>query len=221
MTDVANPYDVGTLSLSATKFRGRWSAWFTGAAILLLNGITARYADTQEWWVHFDPWLIYSFAFPLYVWLLPLVFVKAIHELPRRTALALAVAFEGFWGLMILSGWCSRDAFLGFGWPGPADDIRVRAFDQFNLSEVFWRQIVQIPTPTDPLVREVPGLLALFAYILLALLFVRYGRERNLWQSRLVSVSLPLLFFCPAMILFKLTCSLRYIMAFPETSLNF
>jgi len=189
-------------------------------SVLVANGATAQFADTREWLVHFDPWLISFVAFPLYVIVLPLLVWMATNELPRKLPLVMASTAEAFWILMILCGWLCRDMFLAFSWPWERAAFKLTPLNDKNLSEMFWQQLLHGGSPEHPIAREIPGFLVILSYVLLAVLLVRCATERHLWQSTAISIMLPVFLFFPIVILLKQSCDMKYVLSFPEVFVN-
>ncbi|MBW3539010.1 MAG: hypothetical protein KY476_01955 [Planctomycetes bacterium] len=190
----------------------------------------------QEMLVYYDPWLA-GVVFPSLI----LVGLMAIPYIDfnkkgngyytfKERAFAVSVFMFGFlplWVAMIILGTFLRGPNWNiFGIYEYWDVHKLEVLNNVNLSEWFWLTLMQTQQPQSILVRELPGIIAVLAYLiilppLLAGTVFRRFFHRMGFIRYMVFVNLALLMAAlPIKMVLRWAFNLKYIVAIPEWFFN-
>lgn len=190
----------------------------------------------QELLVYFDPWIAGV--------LLPSFIVVGLCAIPyldrnpkgngyytfeeRKFAISFfMVGFLLMWVSLVIMGTFLRGPNWSFFGPFEYwDPHKLEPMVNVDLSGYFWVRLLETPRPTNPLIRELPGILALGFYfvvlppILGKTLFKKMAQEMGPIRYNVMMH----LFLWTALIVIKMglrwTVSLKYIVGIPEWFLN-
>lgn len=192
----------------------------------------------QEMLVYFDPWLA-GVVFPSLI-ILGLIAIPYIDRNPKGSGyytfnerkFAVTPFLFGFlilWISLIFLGTFLR----GPGWNffGPFeewDPHKVVVLNDINLSDYFWVMILRIGLPSNPLVREFPGLvvLAMYFIVLPPWLTKKYPLLMGLMEKLGVTRYAIVIFLAfsmaalPIKMLLRWIIHLKYIVSMPEVFFN-
>lgn len=190
----------------------------------------------QEMLVYYDPWIA-GVLLPTFI-IVGLMALPYIDVNPRGNGyytfkerwFAISMFLFGFivlWTLLILLGTFLRGPNWNFFGPFEFwDPHKVEPLVNVNLSEIIWVKFLNTSLPSNPLIRESFGFLAVIVYLLALpplfaktlfkkfyqdLGFVRYNIMMNLF---LMMMSLPVKMFL------RWAFNLKYIVAIPEVFFN-
>jgi hypothetical protein len=189
----------------------------------------------QELLVYFDPWLawyVFPIVFTIGFALIPFLWmsrgtgsIESVTSLIYiRLSSRLLIFLEMVWLFLIWVGvWC-RGPDWNFYWPGEQwDATRVVARKTVDFSDCFWTALVGLPThDMSWLVRELPGLLILFAYFIFGFLLIvrKHWNQKCVWQLATASILLLLAIAIPTKMVCRAVWDLRYLVSIPEMHLN-
>ncbi len=191
----------------------------------------------QEMLVYFDPWYAGVVLPSLVIFGLMAIpymdFNKAgngYYTINQRkfSYVVFQFGFLVLWVTLIILGTFLRGPNWNiFGVFEPWDAHKVDVLNNVNLSQYFWIGFLGKSLPQNLLIRELPGILAVLAYLivlppLLAVtvfrkFFVRMGFFRYMLMSNLFLLMMTL----PIKMVLRWTVNLKYIIAIPEYFLNF
>lgn len=189
----------------------------------------------QEMLVYYDPWLA-GVVFPTLI-IVGLIAIPFIDKNPRGNGyytfrerpLAIMTFCYGFfilWVLLVVMGTFLRGPNWNFFGPYEHWTIhKVVPLVNVNLSEFFWTRGLGMKRPDNPLVRELPGFLAIIGYFgLLPPLMAKFMRRMfaSLGFLRFNVFAMLFLFMAalPIKMVLRWTINLKYIVAIPEFFFN-
>jgi hypothetical protein len=95
------------------------------------------------------------------------------------------------------------------------------------LSQYFWVKWLQMPLPQNLLIRELPGIIAVLAYLIIlpplmaVTVFRKFFVKMGFMRYMLMATLLLLMMSLPIKMVLRWTVNLKYIIAIPEYFLNF
>ena len=190
----------------------------------------------QEMLVYFDPWLA-GVIFPTLI-IVGLMALPYLDDNPkasgyysfanrRASIFVFLFGFLSLWVFLIVVG----TFFRGPNWNffGPFEEwsvAKVVPLTNVNLSEYVWVKLLRIGLPSNPLVREVVGIVIVVLYFGLPPVILARGKLRGLVE-RLGATKYALIIFLalsmlalPIKMYLRWTINLKYIIAIPESFFN-
>jgi Cytochrome b(C-terminal)/b6/petD len=190
----------------------------------------------QEMLVYFDPWMAGV--------VLPSMIIVGLIAIPyidtnkggngyytyneRKFAYnTFQYGFVVLWVVLILLGTFLRGPNWNFFGPYEYWDLhKLIPLNNVNLSEMFWIELLGKSKPTNPLYREVPGILLVLGYfmvtpyLLYRLFFKRYVAEAGMVRYMTLAVLLLFMASLPIKMVLRWTLNLKYLVAIPEFFFN-
>jgi hypothetical protein len=190
----------------------------------------------QEMLVYFDPW--YAGV------LLPTLIIVGLMAIPyvdtnprgngyytfKERKFAITVYLYGFiifWIVLIVIGTFLRGANWNFFGPYDAWDPHMQVpLKNINISEIFWVKMLKRGMPSVWYIRELPGILMVGVYVLLAPLILAKTALKSLYKQldivrfSLVTMLLLFMFSMPIKMLGRWLFNLKYIVYIPEYFIN-
>ncbi len=190
----------------------------------------------QEMLVYYDPWIA-GVLLPTFI-IVGLMALPYIDVNPRGNGyftfkerkFAISMFLFGFivlWTLLILLGTFLRGPNWNFFGPFEFwDPHKVEPLVNVNLSEIIWVKFLGTRLPTNPLVRESFGFVAVILY-LVALpplfaktLFKRYFVEMGFVRYNILMNLFLMMMSLPVKMFLRWAFNLKYIVAIPEVFFN-
>ncbi len=190
----------------------------------------------QEMLVYYDPWLA-GVVFPSLI-IVGLMAIPYIDVNPKGNGYftfkerktEITIFLFGFliqWVLLVILGTFLRGPNWNFFGPYEYWDLhKLLALNNVNLSEYFWIKLLHTHLPTNLLIRELPGILAILLYIvvlpgllartLLKKFFVKLGA----WRYAVFVMLLLMQMALPIKMVLRWLLNLKYIVAMPEIFFN-
>lgn len=207
---------------------------WAGLCLAGLAAISLFACELQEWLIYFDPFPARFLLWPAYLAtpLLPFLVVLdrtsgAMSGNRIRLGVATVAVFSSavLWWILIGVGTFCRGPFMNFHWPWEERLPKLDVLSRANLSELFWRNWLDGPTPADPLLRESPGLTLLAIWLvavpaLAALLLKRRSPQMATWRSLAFIGIVQVAALLPIKMALRWAVNLKYIVAFPEQLVN-
>jgi hypothetical protein len=184
----------------------------------------------QEMLVYYDPWLA-GVVFPSII-IVGLMAIPYIDVNPkgngyftfkeRRTEVSLFLwGFLIQWVLLVILGTFLRGPNWNFFGPYEAWDVhKLLALNNVNLSEYIFIKWLHRPLPTNMILRELPGILAVLPVILKRTLLKRYSEQMGPWRFAVFVFLFLGMFALPIKMFLRWTMNLKYIVALPEIFFN-
>ncbi len=191
----------------------------------------------QEMLVYFDPWMA-GVVLPTFIiiGLIALPYIDFNREgngfyTFERRGFAVTTFMFGFivlWTTLIVLGTFLRGPNWNFFGPFSYwDPHKVLPLNNVNVSELFWLRLLHQPLEgMNPVVRELPGLVLLFAYLflippilaktVLKQFFIKMGFARYM----ILVVLLLFMAALPIKMVLRWTLNLKYVVYFPEVFFN-
>lgn len=190
----------------------------------------------QEMLVYFDPWIAGV--------VLPSMIISGLMLVPycdknpkgvgyytvKERPLAVGTFMFGFlilWISLIVMGTFLRGPNWNFFGPFENWDVhKLQTLSNVNLSEYFWVKWLHTALPTQPLVREAPGIIAVVLYLaalppLLAVTFCKgLYKHTGFIRYNLVMSHLLVMVGMVIKMLLRWTISLKYVVFIPEAFFN-
>jgi hypothetical protein len=190
----------------------------------------------QEMLVYFDPWIAGVF--------LPTLIIIGLMALPyidtnkqgngyytidqRKFAyLSFQYGFLILWVVLILLGTFLRGPNWNFFGPYEYwDPHKLIPLNNVNLSDIFWIQLLGTAKPDNILMRELPGILILGAYLVLTplvlakLFFKKYLAEAGFVRFSVLAMLILMMASLPIKMVLRWTLNLKYLIAIPEFFFN-
>lgn len=190
----------------------------------------------QEMLVYFDPWMA-GVVLPTFI-ILGLMAMPYIdtnkqgngyytYEQRKFAYITFQYGFLVLWVILILLGTFLRGPNWNFFGPYEYwDPHKLIPLNNVNLSDIFWIDVLGTSRPTNPILREAPGILVTLAYFVVSIplmgrLFFRKYIEQAGWGRYLV-LALLLLFMLslPIKMVLRWTLNLKYLVYLPEIFFN-
>lgn len=191
----------------------------------------------QEMLVYFDPWMA-GVVLPslIIVGLMAIPFIdtnkagNGYYTINQRkfAYITFQYGFLVLWVVLILLGTFLRGPNWNFFGPYEYWDLhKLIPLNNVNLSDIVWVQQLGQPKPENILIRELPGFVAVLAYlfllpvVLLKIPLFKKFKEESGW-ARYIVLSMLLLFMTslPAKMVLRWTLNLKYVIAIPEYFFN-
>jgi uncharacterized membrane protein len=190
----------------------------------------------QEMLVYFDPWYA-GVVLPTLI-IVGLMAIPYVDVNPRgngyytlkERGFAIAVFLFGFiifWIVLITIGTFLRGANWNFFGPFEYWDPHMQVpLKNINVSEIFWVKMLGKGMPAHWIVRELPGLLMVGAYLtifplIMAKTFLKpLFKQLDIVRFALVVMLLLFMFSMPIKMLGRWTINLKYIVYIPEYFIN-
>ena len=190
----------------------------------------------QEMLVYFDPWMAGV--------VLPSMIIVGLMAIPyidtnkagngyysyneRKFAYnTFQYGFVVLWVVLILLGTFLRGPNWNFFGPYEYWDLhKLIPLNNVNLSEMFWIELLGKSKPTNPLYREIPGILLCLGYFMVApylmyrLFFKRYVAEAGMVRFMTLAVLMLFMASLPIKMVLRWTLNLKYLVAIPEYFFN-
>lgn len=192
----------------------------------------------QEMLVYYDPWLA-GVVLPglIIVGLIAIPYIdinprgNGYYTFKERKFAVLTFQFGWLilWVLLIILGTFLRGPNWNFFGPFEYWDLhKLEALVNVNLSEYFWMKWLNMPMPTNILVREAPGFIVVAAYFSVVPMALTRGvrmlRElsEKLGPARyaILMMSFLMMASLPIKMLLRWTLNLKYIVGIPEYFFN-
>jgi hypothetical protein len=189
----------------------------------------------QEMLVYFDPWMA-GVVLPtlIIVGLMAMPFIDTnkrgngyfTYEQRKFAYLTFQYGFLVLWVILILLGTFLRGPNWNFF--GPYEywsHTKLIPLNNVNLSDVFWVELLGTSKPTNPLLRELPGFLAVLAYFiflppLIGLFFKDYIKEAGFARFFVLTMLLLFMASLPIKMVLRWTMNLKYVVYLPEIFFN-
>jgi hypothetical protein len=189
----------------------------------------------QEMLVYFDPWMA-GVVLPTFiiVGLMAMPFIDTnkrgngyyTYEQRKFAYITFQYGFLVLWVILILLGTFLRGPNWNFFGPYEYwDPHKLIPLNNVNLSDIVWVDLLGTARPTNPLMRELPGITAVVLYLVLgtavlARVFRGYIREAG-W-GRFLVLALLLLFMAslPIKMVLRWTMNMKYLVNLPEIFFN-
>jgi hypothetical protein len=190
----------------------------------------------QEMLVYYDPWLA-GVVFPSLI-IVGLMAIPYIDTNPkgngyftfaeRKTEITLFLfGFLILWVLLVILGTFLRGPNWNFFGPYEYWDLhKLLALNNVNLSEIVWVRLLGTGLPKSMFVREVFGIVAVLAYVvvlpgILARTWLRRFHEKmGPWRYAVFVMLLLSMVALPIKMILRWTINLKYIVAMPEIFFN-
>jgi len=190
----------------------------------------------QEMLVYFDPWLA-GVLLPSFI-VLGLCAIPYLDRNPKGNGyytfeerpFAISFFMVGFllmWVSLVIMGTFLRGPNWSFFGPFEYwDPHKLEPMVNVDLSGYFWVRMLEIPRPTNPLIRELPGILSLgFYFVILPPILGKTLFKKLALEMGPIRFNVMMhLFLWTALIPIKMglrwTVSLKYIVGIPEWFLN-
>jgi len=191
----------------------------------------------QEMLVYFDPW--YAGV------VLPSLVIFGLMAIPymdfnkkgngyytiaerKFSYLVFQFGFLELWVTLIVLGTFLRGPNWNIFSPFEQWDAhKVDVLNNVNLSQYFWVKWLQMPLPQNLLIRELPGIIVVLAYIIIlpplmaVTVFRKFFVKMGFMRYMLMATLLLLMMSLPIKMVLRWTVNLKYIIAIPEYFLNF
>ncbi|HVS36582.1 MAG TPA: hypothetical protein VMS17_13540 [Gemmataceae bacterium] len=191
----------------------------------------------QEMLVYFDPWMA-GVVLPTFIiiGLMALPYIDFNREgngfyTFKRRAFAITTFMFGFivlWVTLIVLGTFLRGPNWNFFGPfSPWDPHKVLPLNNVNVSELFWLRMLHQPLEgMNPGLRELPGLVLVFAYLFLIppllarTVFRKFFIKMGFARFMVLVVLLLFMAALPIKMVLRWTLNLKYVVSFPEAFFN-
>jgi hypothetical protein len=191
----------------------------------------------QEMLVYFDPW--YAGV------VLPSLVIFGLMAIPymdfnkkgngyytiaerKFSYLVFQFGFLDLWVTLIVLGTFLRGPNWNIFSPFEEWDAhKVDVLNNVNLSQYFWVKWLQMPLPQNLIIRELPGIIAVLAYLIIlpplmaVTVFRKFFVKMGFMRYMLMATLLLLMMSLPIKMVLRWTVNLKYIIAIPEYFLNF
>ncbi len=190
----------------------------------------------QEMLVYYDPWLA-GVVFPSLI-ILGLMAIPYIDVNPKgngyftfkQRKTEITIFMFGFliqWVLLVILGTFLRGPNWNFFGPYEEWDLhKLMALNNVNLSEYFWIKLLGSGLPNTMLLRELPGILLVLAYVVVLPGILARGMLKRFYEKMgpyryAVFVMLLLMQIAlPIKMVLRWVANLKYIVAMPEIFFN-
>jgi hypothetical protein len=189
----------------------------------------------QEMLVYFDPWMA-GVVLPtlIIIGLMAMPFIDTnkrgngyfTYEQRKFAYITFQYGFLVLWVILILLGTFLRGPNWNFFGPYEYwDPHKLIPLNNVNLSDIFWVELLGTSKPTNPLLREAPGFLAVLAYFLLlppliGLFFKDYIKEAGFGRFFVLTLLLLFMASLPIKMVLRWTMNLKYVVYLPEIFFN-
>lgn len=116
-----------------------------------------------------------------------------------------------------------RGPHWNFFWPWEEfDEFRVTALDSLDLSDLVWRQVIGDRLPANPMIRELPGIVALTAYFVVGVVVAWRSALKESDRLRFIGAMfvLQLALLLPIKVSCRVLGNVKYIVSLREYGLN-
>jgi hypothetical protein len=141
--------------------------------------------------------------------------------------LSFQYGFLILWVVLILLGTFLRGPNWNFFGPYEYwDPHKLIPLNNVNLSDIFWIQLLGTAKPDNILMRELPGILILGAYLVLTPLvlakffFKKYLAEAGFVRYSVLAMLILMMASLPIKMVLRWTLNLKYLIAIPEFFFN-
>jgi hypothetical protein len=190
----------------------------------------------QEMLVYYDPWLA-GVVFPSLI-IVGLMAIPYLDTNPKGNGyytlkerkVEITLFLFGFlilWVLLVILGTFLRGPNWNFFGPYERWDLhKLEALVNVNLSEFIWVKMLGRGLPTNMLVREMFGIIAVLAYVLVLpgllakTLLKKYFVKMGPWRYAVFVMLMLGMVALPIKMILRWTINLKYIMAMPEIFFN-
>lgn len=190
----------------------------------------------QEMLVYYDPWMAGV--------VLPSLIIFGLMAIPyidfnkegsgyftfagrKFAVLMFSFGFIVMWVTLIILGTFLRGPNWNFFGPYEQWDVhKLEALNNVNLSEYFWIGALERPLPDNVLLRELPGILAVLAYLLIlppllaVTVFRRFVVRMGFIRYMILAILLLFMAALPIKMVLRWTANLKYVVAIPEIFFN-